>query len=125
MIAITFLVIRFAPIGLFGVAAGMVGAQAGDAKALGTMFGSLGIYSAIIAGGCLVQGFFVLPGLFKLLTRKSPFVLMKMMGTALVTTFTTASSAASLPISLRDMHEKAGVSQKLPVFACPWEIPLT
>jgi Na+/H+-dicarboxylate symporter len=104
---------------LFGVASGMVGAQAGDAKALGVMFGSLGIYSAIIAGGCLVQGFLVLPGLFKLLTRKNPFALMKMMGTALVTSFTTASSAASLPISMRDIHEKAGVSQKIAGFCLP------
>lgn len=119
MIAITFLVIRFAPIGLFGVASGMIGPLAGDAKALGVMFGSLGIYAAIIAGGCLIQGFLVIPGLFKLLTRKNPFAFMKMMGTALVTSFTTASSAASLPISMRDIHEKAGVSQKIAGFCLP------
>ncbi len=119
MISITYLVIKFAPIGLFGVASGMVGAQAGDSKALGVMFGSLGIYAAIIAGGCLIQGLLILPGLFRLLTRKNPFVFMKMMGTALVTTFTTASSAASLPISLRDIHEKAGVSKKIAGFCLP------
>jgi Na+/H+-dicarboxylate symporter len=119
MIGITFLVIRFAPIGLFGVASYMVGAQAGDPKALGVMFGSLGIYSAIIAGGCVLHGLLTIPGLFTLLTRKNPFTFMKMMGTALLTGFTTASSAASLPISLRDIQEKAGVSRKIAGFCLP------
>ncbi|HPW78999.1 MAG TPA: dicarboxylate/amino acid:cation symporter [Bacteroidales bacterium] len=119
MISVTFLVIRFAPVGLFGVVSNMVGAQAGDPKALGIMFGSLGIYSAIIAGGCIIQGLLILPGLFKVLTRKNPFVFMRMMGTALLTGFTTASSAASLPISLRDIQEKAGVSRKIAGFCLP------
>ena len=119
MISITFLVIRFAPIGLFGVVSNMVGAQAGDSKALGVMFGSLGIYSAIFAGGCLLHGLLIIPGLFSLLTRKNPFTFMKMMGTALLTGFTTASSAASLPISLRDIQEKAGVSRKIAGFCLP------
>lgn len=119
MIKITFLVIRFAPIGLFGVVSNMVGAQAGDSKALGTLFGSLGIYSAIIAGGCIFHGLVTLPGLFKIITRKNPFKFMQMMGTALLTGFTTASSAASLPISLRDIQEKAGVSRKVSCFSLP------
>ena len=41
MIKLTFLVIRFAPFGLFGVVAGVVGAQAGDSEALATHLGSL------------------------------------------------------------------------------------
>jgi len=44
---------------------------------------------------------------------------MQMMGTALLTGFTTASSAASLPISLRDIQEKAGVSRKVSCFSLP------
>lgn len=119
MIKITFLVIRFAPIGLFGVVSNMVGAQAGDSKALGVMFGSLGIYSAIIAGGCILHGLLTIPGLFTLFTRKNPYKVMKMMGTALLTAFTTASSAASLPIALRDIQEKVGVSRKISSFCLP------
>ena len=119
MIKITFLVIRFAPIGLFGVVSNMVGAQAGDSKALGVMFGSLGIYSAIIAGGCLIHGLLTIPGLFSIFTRKNPYKVMKLMGTALLTAFTTASSAASLPIALRDIQEKVGVSRKISSFCLP------
>ena len=119
MIKITFLVIRFAPIGLFGVVSNMVGAQAGDSKAIGVMFGSLGIYSAIIAGGCIIHGFLTIPGLFSLFTRKNPYKVMKLMGTALLTAFTTASSAASLPIALRDIQEKVGVSRKISSFCLP------
>lgn len=87
MIKITFLIIRFAPIGLFGVVSSMVGAQAGNPAALKIMFTSLGIYSAIIAGGCLIQGLGILPAIFLLFTRKNPFKFMEQMGTGLMTTF--------------------------------------
>ena len=119
MIKVTFLVIRFAPFGLFGVASGMIGAQAGNPKALGALFGSLGIYSAIIAGGCLVQGFAILPSIFASFTRKNPYRFMKQMGTGLTTAVFTASSAASLPITLRDIQEKTGVSRKIAGFCLP------
>lgn len=42
------LVIRFAPIGLFGVVSKMVGSHAGNTESLSTMFGSLGIYAAAL-----------------------------------------------------------------------------
>lgn len=119
MIKITFLVIRFAPFGLFGVVSGVLGAQAGDPALLGSVFGSLGIYAAIIAGGCLIQGLGILPTIFVTLTRKNPFKFMSQMGTALLTVFTTASSAASLPISLQDIQEKTGVSRKISSFCLP------
>ncbi len=119
MIKITFLIIRFAPIGLFGVVSSMVGAQAGNPAALKIMFTSLGIYSAIIAGGCLIQGLGILPAIFLLFTRKNPFKFMEQMGTGLMTTFFTASSAASLPITIRDIQEKSGVSRKIAGFCLP------
>jgi len=119
MIKITFLIIRFAPIGLFGVVSSMVGAQAGNPAALKIMFTSLGIYSAIIAGGCLIQGLGILSAIFLLFTRKNPFKFMEQMGTGLMTTFFTASSAASLPITIRDIQEKSGVSRKIAGFCLP------
>ncbi|MDD2425792.1 MAG: dicarboxylate/amino acid:cation symporter [Bacteroidales bacterium] len=119
MIKITFLVIRFAPFGLFGVASGMIGKQAGNPEALSSLFGSLGIYAAIIAGGCLIQGLGILPLIYLSLTRKNPFRLMKQMGTGLTTSVLTATSAASLPINLRDIQEKTGVSRKIAGFCLP------
>lgn len=119
MIKMTFLVIRFAPFGLFGVVSSIIGSQAGDTAALSEMFGSLGIYAAIIAGGCLIQGLGVLPAIFVTLTRKNPFKFMNQMGTGLLTTFCTASSAASLPITIPDIQKKTGVSQKIAAFCLP------
>ncbi|AGY54718.1 Proton glutamate symport protein [Bacteroidales bacterium CF] len=119
MIKMTFLVIRFAPFGLFGVVSSIIGSQAGDTAALSEMFGSLGIYAAIIAGGCLIQGLGVLPAIFVTLTRKNPFKFMNQMGTGLLTTFCTASSAASLPITIPDIQKKSGVSQKIAAFCLP------
>ncbi|MEA5006424.1 MAG: dicarboxylate/amino acid:cation symporter [Rikenellaceae bacterium] len=119
MIKMTFLVIRFAPFGLFGVVSSIIGSQAGDTDALSEMFGSLGIYAAIIAGGCLIQGLGTLPAIFAILTRKNPFKFMNQMGTGLLTTFCTASSAASLPITIPDIQKKSGVSQKIAAFCLP------
>ncbi len=119
MLKITMLVIRFAPFGLFGVVSSMVGAQAGAPKALKIMFGSLGIYAAIIAGGCLIQGLAILPAIFVAFTHKNPFKFMKQMGTGLLTTFLTSSSAASLPITLPAIQEKTGVSRKIAGFCLP------
>jgi Na+/H+-dicarboxylate symporter len=45
-------------------------------------------------------------------TRKNPFN-DEATGTGLITTFCTASSAASLPINLQDIQEKTGVSRKI------------
>ncbi len=119
MIKITFLVIRFAPIGLFGIASSVVGKQAGNPEAIASLFGSLGIYAAIIAGGCLIHGLGILPAIFLLLTGKNPFTFLKQMGTGLLTTFATASSAASLPINLKDIQEKTGISRKIASFCLP------
>jgi len=119
MIKITFLVIRFAPLGLFGVASGMIGKQAGNPDALASLFGSLGIYAAIIAGGCIIQGLGILPAIYLFFTRKNPFRFMKQMGTGLTTAVFTASSAASLPITLRDIQEKTWVSRKIAGFCLP------
>jgi len=119
MIKMTFLVIRFAPFGLFGVVSSIIGSQAGDSKALGEMFVSLGIYAAIIAGGCLIQGLGILPLIFVAFTKKNPFKFMSQMATALLTTFFTASSAASLPITIPDIQSKTGVSQKIAAFCLP------
>ena len=41
------------------------------------------------------------------------------MGTGLLTTFATASSAASLPINLKDIQEKTGISRKIASFCLP------
>ncbi|MDD4756869.1 MAG: dicarboxylate/amino acid:cation symporter [Prolixibacteraceae bacterium] len=119
MIKIRLLVIRFAPLGLFGVASGMIGKQAGNPDALASLFGSLGIYAAIIAGGCIIQGLGILPAIYLFFTRKNPFRFMKQMGTGLTTAVFTASSAASLPITLRDIQEKTWVSRKIAGFCLP------
>lgn len=119
MIKLTFLVIKFAPFGLFGVVAGVVGAQAGDSEALASLFGSLGIYAAIIGGGCILHGIALLPALFASLTGKNPYKFMKQVSPGLLTSFATASSAASLPINLEDIHVKTGVSRKIASFCLP------
>jgi len=119
MIKITFLIIRFAPVGLFGIVSKMVSSHAGDPEMLKSIFGSLGIYAAIIAGGCIIHGLGILPAIFLLFTRKNPFKFFQQMGTGLLTTFWTASSAASLPITIPDIQTKTGVSRKIASFCLP------
>ena len=51
----------------------------------------------------------VLPALFALVTRRLPFEFVSNMGNALTTAFGTASSSATLPVTMESLEEKNGV----------------
>lgn len=86
---------------------------------LGTLFGSLGLYSITVAGGILFHGFVVLPLIFFLLTRENPYVFISKMGKALATAFGTSSSSATLPVTMQCLEENAGVDPRVSRFVIP------
>ena len=119
IIKITMFIIRFAPIGVFAIVATMVGKQAGDMVKLGRVLGSLGLFLGIVWAGCLTQTFVVLPLIVRFVGKVNPWRHMNKMSTAILTAFSTCSSAAALPISLRDTQERVGVSNKIASFTLP------
>ena len=109
------LIMLFAPLGVFGLVAGKFGA-AGD---LGALIGSLGRYMATVLIGLGVHGFVVLPLILLLLARRNPYTYLLGMGSALLTAFSTASSSATLPLTIESVETNNRVSRKSAYFVLP------
>lgn len=112
-------IIKLAPIGVFSIVAKMIAQQAGDTARLMDLAQSLGMFVLIVWIGCLIQMFVILPSAVYFIGKENPWRHMKKMSTAILTAFSTCSSGAALPISLRDSQEKCGISNKIASFTLP------
>lgn len=119
ILKITMFVIKFAPYGVFAIVFNMVGTQAGDPVKLMNVLKSLGMFVLIVWGGCLTQMFIVLPLILRYIGKVNPWQHMSKMSTAILTAFSTCSSAAALPINIRDSQALVGVSNKIASFTLP------
>lgn len=107
------LVMIFAPIGVFGLIA----------KTFATVGYSAMIplfkYIGAVYIGLLIQAIFVYGGLFKLLTRLSIVKFYKKFLPAMSVAFSTASSNATVPVSLEICEKKLGISKEIASFTIP------
>tara|TARA_Y100001970_G_C14218137_1_gene850891 strand:+ start:960 stop:2207 length:1248 start_codon:yes stop_codon:yes gene_type:complete len=110
---ITEIIIRFAPIGVLGLITKVV-ANSGLA-----VFISVGKYMATIAIGLSIHLFFVLPLLLFLFTRYNPLLHFKAIASAMATAFSTSSSSATLPVTMKCTRENVGVSDQTSSFVLP------
>ena len=112
------LVMWLAPVGVFCLVAG----QFGEAAAAGDFVGEMkkvGWYSATVLTGLAVHAFVTLPLILWVLTRRNPYAFLFQMGRAILTAFATASSSATLPVTMEAAVEKAGVKRKSVDFVLP------
>ncbi len=113
MLKITHFIIGFAPIGVFGLVARIVATTGIE------VFRSLGLYFITVLTGLIWHYFINLPILIILFSHRNPFQHLKNMGAALLTAFTTASSSATLPLTMECAEENAGISNKISSFVLP------
>lgn len=118
MMKITVFIIRFAPIGIFGIAAGVVAEQAADKTALIGLLERLGLYMATVILGLMFHGLITLPLLLKLI-GVNPLLHFKAMTAPLITAFSTSSSSATLPLTMEAVEHNSGVSNKITSFVLP------
>lgn len=111
-------IVWLAPLGIFGLVADRVGQAGGGAAAWGELQ-RLGGYALSVMLGLALHGLVVLPLLLWLLARRNPLKYFAGMIDALLTALGTASSAATLPITLRCVVERNGVSAKAADFVLP------
>lgn len=116
---ITVFILRFAPFGVFAIVADMIGTQAQDMAKLESMAGGLGMLILCSWLGCMIQAFIVLPLSVRLLAKENPWRHMRKMSVPLLNAFTTCSSSATLPLSIRDSQEKCGISSRIAGFTLP------
>jgi proton glutamate symport protein len=113
MIRLTNLVMRFAPLGVFGLVAEVI-AQTGWSAVR-----PLSVFFACVILGLLTHALITLPLILRLVARVSPLKHYQAMAPALTTAFSTSSSAATLPVTIECMEERAGVPRRVTSFVLP------
>jgi proton glutamate symport protein len=113
MMGITNLVMKFAPIGVFALVSKVIIVSGLDA------FKPLAVFFITVIFALAVHLFVFLPLVLKYLARVSPVLHFKAMMPALLTAFSTSSSSATLPVTMKSVEERAGVSNQVSGFTLP------
>ena len=120
IIKIVELVIKFAPIGVFGLIADTVTRVAGDSPAdVPQLLGALGFYCLAVLIGLALQMFVVYPVLLRLFTPLTLAQFFPGVVQAQMVAFSTSSSAATLPVTMKTAQKNLGVSEEVASFVLP------
>jgi Na+/H+-dicarboxylate symporter len=115
---IVHIIMWFAPIGIFGLVAGQLAAQGGMSGFSGVL-SALGKYSLVVILGLIIHGVIILPLILKFMGGKNPIEYFVGMSQALMTAFATASSSATLPVSIDCVEEKNDIDKRASSFVLP------
>lgn len=113
MMHITLFIIRFAPIGVFALVAKTVATTGFDA------FIPLAWFFMSVVLALAIHVFIAYPMLLMFLAKVSPQKHFQAMMPALLTAFSTASSSATLPLTIECIEKNAGVSKRTSSFVLP------
>ena len=113
MMKLTSFVIWTAPIGVFGIIAGIVAKTGFDA------FASLGKFFVVVLVGLAIHFFITLPLILKYLGKFNPVKHYRGMLSALMTAFSTCSTIVTLPLTMKAVTEVSGASKKAAGFVLP------
>ncbi len=112
MIAITMFIMKFAPIGVFGLVAKTIAATGFDA------FQPLLVFFVTVVLALAIHVFFSLTLMLRL-SGANPLKHYRAMLPALLTAFSTASSSGTLPVTIECVEKNAGVSNRTSSFVLP------
>ena len=115
MMKITLFVIKFTPVGIFGIVAKVVA----DQDDLGNLVTRMGLYMGTVVLALVIHFLVTLPLIVKFVGKAKPWKHMKNMSTPLLTAFSTSSSGATLPLTIEAVEHKSGVSNKISSFTLP------
>ncbi len=107
-----------APAGIFGLIATRIDQAGGFGGFLPEMF-ALGKYSFTVLFGLAIHGFIVLPLILLIIGKRNPRTFVTGVGPALLNAFSTASSSATLPLTMEGVEKENGVSNRTASFVLP------
>ena len=116
MIRMTRWIIALAPVGILGLVVPVIADMGGDS---GELLKALAKYVGVVLLALGLHYFVALPLLLRFLGGISPRRHFAAMRQALLTAFSTASSSATLPVTLRNLRDNAGVSRRTSNFVLP------
>jgi len=107
------LVMRFAPYGVFALIATLAAtSELAD-------FVAVGKYVVLVFAVLLLHALVVYPTLLVFLARLNPLAFLSKMRAAMMFAFSTASSNATIPVTLETVEKRMGVSNKIASFTVP------
>lgn len=112
------LVVWVAPLGILGLVADRIG-MAGGGAAVWAEIQRLAWYAATVMIGLAFHGVVTLPLILRLIARRKPGRYAMNMGDSFLTALGTASSAATMAVTLRCVVEKNQVSRRAADFVIP------
>jgi proton glutamate symport protein len=115
MMQVTLFVIKFTPLGVFGIVAKVVA----DQDDLANLGARMGLYMGTVILALMIHFLLTLPLIVKLVGKARPFRHMVNMSIPLLTAFSTSSSGATLPLTMEAVERISGVSNKISSFTLP------
>lgn len=120
IIKIVEFIMLLAPYGVFALMASLMVELAGDnPERAYQLLKALGAYTACVMGGLALMVVAVYPGIFKMFTRMKYGRFFAGIRPAQLLAFTTSSSSATLPVTMRQVEEELGVSEEVSSFVLP------
>jgi Na+/H+-dicarboxylate symporter len=113
MMSMTEWIMKFAPIGVFGLVAEVM-ATAGFSAAK-----PLAIFAICVFVALVFHAFATLPAMLRFIGKVKPYKTMAGASPAMLTAFSTASSSATLPVTMDSLEDNIGVSNKVSSFVLP------
>jgi Na+/H+-dicarboxylate symporter len=107
------LVMEVAPYGVFALIAILA------ATSSGSDIYALGKYVGLVFAVLFIHALVVYPTILVLIGRLSPIMFLSKLRAAMLFAFTTASSNATIPVTLETVEKKIGVSNKIASFTVP------
>ncbi|MCC6679818.1 MAG: dicarboxylate/amino acid:cation symporter [Phycisphaeraceae bacterium] len=119
---VTDIVLALAPIGVMALIATTIGEQVArlwpDSRLIEFVWGIVSFAAVVLAALAIHMGV-MLPAILLLLGRVNPLRHYQAMAPALLTAFSTASSSATLPVTMECVEQRAGVPNKTAGFVLP------
>ena len=113
IMTMTQVIIKLAPLGVLGL---MTKAVSNSGLSI---FKELGMYALTITCGLSIHLFIVLPLILFLLVRINPVNHFRAMASAMVTAFSTSSSSATLPVTIKCVKDNVKASNEVTSFVLP------
>ncbi len=115
MMKLTNFIIKFTPLGIFGIVAVVVAEQ----TELLQLAKSMGAYMLTVMLSLMFHAVVTLPLIVKFGFKSNPWLHFRAMRSALLTAFSTSSSGATLSLTMSSVKENSGVSNKISSFTLP------
>jgi solute carrier family 1 (high affinity glutamate transporter) protein 1 len=112
------LIMYIAPAGIFALIASRLG-EAGGGGQFWAEIAKIGRYSMTVLVGLSIHSLVVLPLVLMVIGRRNPIRYAANLAKALLTAFSTASSSATLPVTLECVQERNKVSRRAALFVLP------